>query len=377
MGALRFEVQGIVGGVPAIVVEHVTRIDDTLAPEWPQGNGSYRVLVKGDPGMRCDYEFWDERGDHAVGGVVLTATRIVNAIPAVCDAKPDLLSALDLPLVTGGGCTVRRDGPDLFVRAAVGSVRGEAASSPLRSPASAPDGGEREAHVLRAQGAPTTRLSAQRRNADRTTPDGRTVPPPRRTPMGVHATTAADRQRRGGEDITIARPTATCRREPGIGLGPVKSSPPHRLCDGAVGSATKRRAAAARASDAHLHGARRRGLHWLEADPRVRVGMLTVGLAIRDVLAAAPPTTAAVARGTPSSRARRWVRHARQACIDPVPRRCAERWRRRSALSPQDVALARSPREARVAGERSGDDAPLRAPTRRPRVAVRRRPTCP
>jgi len=103
MGALRFEVQGIVGGVPALVVEHVTRIDDTLAPEWPQGKGSYRVLVKGDPGMRCDFEFWDERGDHAVGGVVLTATRIVNAIPAVCDAKPGLLSALDLPLVTGRG----------------------------------------------------------------------------------------------------------------------------------------------------------------------------------------------------------------------------------------------------------------------------------
>jgi 4-hydroxy-tetrahydrodipicolinate reductase len=103
MGALRFEVQGIVGGVPAVVVEHVTRIDDTLAPEWPQGNGSYRVLVKGAPGMRCDYEFWDERGDHAVGGVVLTATRIVNAIPAVCQAKPGLMSALDLPLVTGRG----------------------------------------------------------------------------------------------------------------------------------------------------------------------------------------------------------------------------------------------------------------------------------
>jgi 4-hydroxy-tetrahydrodipicolinate reductase len=103
MGALRFEVQGIVGGKPAIVVEHVTRIDDDLAPEWPTGKGSYRVLVKGDPGMRCDYEFWDERGDHAVGGVVLTATRIVNAIPAVCAAPPGLLSALDLPLVTGRG----------------------------------------------------------------------------------------------------------------------------------------------------------------------------------------------------------------------------------------------------------------------------------
>jgi 4-hydroxy-tetrahydrodipicolinate reductase len=103
VGALRFEVQGIVGGRPAIVVEHVTRLDDALAPEWPTGKGSYRVLVKGTPAMRCEFEFEDEHGDHAVGGVLLTATRLVNAIPAVCEAPPGLLSALDLPLITGRG----------------------------------------------------------------------------------------------------------------------------------------------------------------------------------------------------------------------------------------------------------------------------------
>ncbi len=101
--ALHFEVQGIVGGRPAIVVEHVTRLDDDLAPEWPRGSGSYRVIVTGVPAIRCELEFEDAHGDHAVGGVVLTATRIVNAIPAVCRAAPGLLSALDLPLVTGRG----------------------------------------------------------------------------------------------------------------------------------------------------------------------------------------------------------------------------------------------------------------------------------
>jgi 4-hydroxy-tetrahydrodipicolinate reductase len=107
LAALRFEVQGVVGGRPALVVEHVTRLDDELAPDWPRGNGSYRVHVKGVPGMRCELEFWDEHGDHAVGGVVLTATRLVNAIPAVCEAPPGLLSALDLPLVTGRGLLAR------------------------------------------------------------------------------------------------------------------------------------------------------------------------------------------------------------------------------------------------------------------------------
>jgi hypothetical protein len=113
MAALRFEVQGLVGGRPVLVVEHVTRLDDDLAPEWPTGRGSYRVLVRGVPGMRCEFEFWDERGDHAVGGVLLTATRLVNAIPAVCQAPAGLLSALDLPLITGRGLLrdPRRDEP--------------------------------------------------------------------------------------------------------------------------------------------------------------------------------------------------------------------------------------------------------------------------
>jgi len=103
LAAMRFEVRGMIAGRAAIVIEHITRLDDDLVPEWPRGNGSYRVIVSGFPKMRCELEFEDEHGDHAVGGVILTATRIVNAIPAVCEAAPGLLSALDLPLVTGRG----------------------------------------------------------------------------------------------------------------------------------------------------------------------------------------------------------------------------------------------------------------------------------
>lgn len=103
MAALRFEVQGIVNGEPALVVEHVTRLDDDLGPDWPKGNGSYRVIVEGVPRMELEFEFADEQGDHAVGGVILTAGRLVNAIPALCDAPAGPLSALDLPLITGKG----------------------------------------------------------------------------------------------------------------------------------------------------------------------------------------------------------------------------------------------------------------------------------
>ena len=44
-----------------------------------------------------------EDGDHNTGGLLVTAMRVLNAIPAVCAAPPGLLSTLDLPLVTGKG----------------------------------------------------------------------------------------------------------------------------------------------------------------------------------------------------------------------------------------------------------------------------------
>ncbi|HET9728906.1 MAG TPA: diacylglycerol kinase [Acidimicrobiia bacterium] len=102
--ALRFEVQGIVAGEPRIVVEHVTRLDDALCPDWPQpiGAGGYRVVVTGTPSYQCDVQMTAKPGE-GDPGVIGTAGRIVRAIPAVCAARPGLLSALDLPLIGGRG----------------------------------------------------------------------------------------------------------------------------------------------------------------------------------------------------------------------------------------------------------------------------------
>ena len=47
-------------------------------------------------------------GDHNTGGLVGTAARIVNAIPAVCAAEPGMLSVLDLPLIPGAALRGRR-----------------------------------------------------------------------------------------------------------------------------------------------------------------------------------------------------------------------------------------------------------------------------
>jgi 2,4-diaminopentanoate dehydrogenase len=102
---MRFEVQGIVGGEPRIVLEHVTRINEEVAPDWPKlpGQGGYRIDIEGNPGLHCQFHFEGEDGDHNTGGLTATAMRCLNAIPAVCEAEPGVLSVLDLPLVTGRG----------------------------------------------------------------------------------------------------------------------------------------------------------------------------------------------------------------------------------------------------------------------------------
>ncbi len=104
-GAFRFEVQGIVGGKPIFVVEHVTRIDDGCAPEWPTSTspgGIHRVRITGHPNLEVTIHGTEPGEPGAAGGGNATAAnRIVNAIPAVCAAAAGPLSALDLPPVTG------------------------------------------------------------------------------------------------------------------------------------------------------------------------------------------------------------------------------------------------------------------------------------
>jgi 2,4-diaminopentanoate dehydrogenase len=103
--AVHFEVRGMRGGRPVIVLEHVTRLRDDLAPDWPQptGQGGYRVVLTGEPNYTLDMQMMGGDGDHNTAGLKATAMRLVNAVPAVVAAEPGLLTALDLPLVTGRG----------------------------------------------------------------------------------------------------------------------------------------------------------------------------------------------------------------------------------------------------------------------------------
>jgi hypothetical protein len=101
--ALRFELQGIVGGCARIIVEHVTRMHPDVAPDWPRSERGdvYRILIQGDPSITTEIAFRSEHGDHNTAGCLSTAMRALNAIPAVCAAPPGVLDPFDLPLIPG------------------------------------------------------------------------------------------------------------------------------------------------------------------------------------------------------------------------------------------------------------------------------------
>lgn len=97
ISGMRFEIVGLVDGEERLVVEHVTRLRDEDAPQWPQGDG-YRILIGGEPNLKVELSLSSDHGDHNHAGCLATAMHVVNAIPAVVAAPPGVKTMLDLPV---------------------------------------------------------------------------------------------------------------------------------------------------------------------------------------------------------------------------------------------------------------------------------------
>lgn len=102
VAGVRFWAEGLVDGRPVIVHEHVNRLGRDAAPDWPyppEGrDGVHRVRIEGNPGVEINAHVGLDGIDHNEGGIVATAARVVNAIPAVVAAAPGMVSPVDLPL---------------------------------------------------------------------------------------------------------------------------------------------------------------------------------------------------------------------------------------------------------------------------------------
>ena len=100
MAALRFEVQGIVGGEPRIVVEHVTRLPTTRRPNgrsrW--GTAATASIVTGNPSYTCDVQMMGDDGDHNTGGSSPRRCASSTRSPPCAPRRPGCSRPLDLPL---------------------------------------------------------------------------------------------------------------------------------------------------------------------------------------------------------------------------------------------------------------------------------------
>lgn len=104
VAAVRFEVTAYVEGHPLLVTEHVSRLADDVAPEWPKcsvpGFHCYRVAVDGSPPFSAEWLFDRNDPEGDTGAESAGAMHAVNAIPKVIAAPAGHVSWADLGLFT-------------------------------------------------------------------------------------------------------------------------------------------------------------------------------------------------------------------------------------------------------------------------------------
>lgn len=100
-GAFWLKIIGRCRGVDRIVVDHITRIHPSCAPDWPQpdeGAGDHRVIVDGDPQLTIVSRADVPGGTRADGGNTTAANRLLGAIGWLAEQKPGIYDGLDVPL---------------------------------------------------------------------------------------------------------------------------------------------------------------------------------------------------------------------------------------------------------------------------------------
>jgi hypothetical protein len=100
-GAFWLKVIGKSGGRERIVIDHITRIHASCAPDWPQpdqGVGDHRVIVDGDPQLTLVSRADVPGGTRADGGNTTAANRLLGAIGWLAAQKPGIYDGLDVPL---------------------------------------------------------------------------------------------------------------------------------------------------------------------------------------------------------------------------------------------------------------------------------------
>lgn len=100
-GAFFLKVIGWSGGKQRVIIEHITRIHPSCAPDWPQpdeGVGDHRVIVDGDPQLTITTRADVPGGTRADGGNTTAANRLLGALNWLAEQKPGIYDGLQVPL---------------------------------------------------------------------------------------------------------------------------------------------------------------------------------------------------------------------------------------------------------------------------------------
>jgi 4-hydroxy-tetrahydrodipicolinate reductase len=105
IAAMLFRLTGIVGGQPKIVLQHVNRLRDDMAPDWPRvdPSGGYRIEIAGTNPVRADFQLGlpGSEGNSFTDAMAMTAARCVNSVEAVVQGDIGFKTFYDLPPLTG------------------------------------------------------------------------------------------------------------------------------------------------------------------------------------------------------------------------------------------------------------------------------------
>lgn len=100
-GAFWLKIIGKAGGRERIIVDHITRIHPSCAPDWPQpdeGSGDHRVIIDGDPQLTVITRADVPGGTRADGGNTTAANRLLGALSWLAHQKPGIYDGLDAPM---------------------------------------------------------------------------------------------------------------------------------------------------------------------------------------------------------------------------------------------------------------------------------------
>jgi hypothetical protein len=100
---LSMKYSGKVGGRTVIELQQAWTIGYAMTPHWPAEG--YVITVEGEPDFEVKIH---SKGDKSGGGSI-TGMNAVHAVPAVCAARPGIVTAAELPLIVAAHC-VRPEG---------------------------------------------------------------------------------------------------------------------------------------------------------------------------------------------------------------------------------------------------------------------------